>query len=233
MGKPGNNSGDAQLPPAWPHGTLALPLPAPTLHGLKAGLQHLSWEPLGTLSLGSSGLVALMTSGPASLPHIPVALPDTPSQSYLPGRAGSCVPSPPGSPQAVGKQYQSWSGEGISHVPLSPRVTPAARARIWVLSHSQSSHCAPKAARTHPTFLLHNPSDLHQQGLYHGVHAPLGRHHGRLIATELLGAEGLGADGDVHLPCGCKWGTQSRQSPAVYTAAPRACVSPGTSCGAG
>lgn len=56
-------------------------------------------------------------------------------------------------------------------------------------------------------------SDLHQQGLYHGVHAPLGWHHRHLIAAELLRAEGLGTDGDVHLPCRRKGSTQSPQSP--------------------
>lgn len=123
VGMEGNDSRNAQLLLAGPHGTLAHPLPALTLHGLKAGSGYLSQELLGTLVLGSSGLVALVTSGQASPPHIPMALPDIPGRSYLPGRAGSCAPSPPGSPRAVGKQYQSRS-EGTSRVSLGHACSP-------------------------------------------------------------------------------------------------------------
>lgn len=152
VGMKGNGSGHAKLLLAQPHGTLAHPLPAPTLHELKAGLGHLSQEHLWTLVLGSSGLVALATSGQASLPHGPTALPDPSSWSYLPGRAESCVPSPPGSPQAVGKkQHQESVGRDSLWPPgscLQPRLRagccpapgpPAALPRAaWTLSPSPS-----------------------------------------------------------------------------------------------
>lgn len=151
VGMEGNNSGHVQLLPARPHSTLAHTLPALTLQGLKAGLGHLRQKCLWTLVLGSSGLVALATSGQASLPHIPTALPDTPGQSYLPVRAGSCAPSPPGSPRLWGSSIRVGQEKGPA---VSPRVMPAAQARGWVLSRSRSSHCTPRAAWT----LSPNPS---------------------------------------------------------------------------
>jgi len=48
VGMEGNNSGDAQLLLAWPHGTITCPHIALTRPGLKAELGHLSREPLQT-----------------------------------------------------------------------------------------------------------------------------------------------------------------------------------------
>lgn len=63
--------GSCQRCPTAPFSTLP---PTLILPRLKAGLQHLSWEPHGTLVPGSSGLMALVASGQASLPRAPAAL---------------------------------------------------------------------------------------------------------------------------------------------------------------